>query len=167
MIHFTADTHFYHANIIKYCKRPYDTVDEMNEALIDNWNSVVGVKDTVYHLGDFSWGNAEVIKTILDKLNGKRKYFIPGNHDNVNHLKRIMNPKYILPGYHVVGFEKKKFCCCHYAMKRWPYRREGGFHLFGHSHGTLIEPELKSLDVGVDCHGYKPISVVKVLEIMK
>ena len=54
MIFFTSDHHFYHSNIIKYCQRPFHSVEEMNEEMIRRWNSVVGVDDTVYYLGDFS-----------------------------------------------------------------------------------------------------------------
>ena len=52
MIYFIADTHFNHANIIKYCNRPFKNTDEMNKYIIRKWNSVVKETDTVYHLGD-------------------------------------------------------------------------------------------------------------------
>ena len=56
---YTADTHFFHANIIKYCNRPYKDPQEMNEAIIANWNAKVPQEGIVYHLGDFSFGGAE------------------------------------------------------------------------------------------------------------
>lgn len=74
-----SDTHFYHKNIIEYCKRPFASVQEMNEALIENWNSVVRTDDVVYHLGDVFFtkdGGRQ-----LHRLNG-RKRLILGNHDN-------------------------------------------------------------------------------------
>ena len=80
----TSDTHFSHVNIIKYCNRPYASVEEMNNALIDNWNSVVKNDDLVIHLGDFALGRTiQDIKKHLDKLNGN-KILILGNHDSLS-----------------------------------------------------------------------------------
>ena len=58
-IFFTADTHFGHANIIKYCHRPFATVEEMDDALVRNWNAVVSPDATVFHLGDFALDSKE------------------------------------------------------------------------------------------------------------
>lgn len=55
---FTSDTHFDHANVIEYCKRPFSNVEEMNEAMIRNWNKRVMPEDTIFHLGDFHLGSA-------------------------------------------------------------------------------------------------------------
>lgn len=74
-----ADTHFDHANIIRYCNRPYNSVEEMNEDLIERWNSVVSKKDVVYILGDFGFGR-EVVAKFLPRLNGTC-YLVKGNHD--------------------------------------------------------------------------------------
>lgn len=79
-IFFTSDTHFWHANVIRYCDRPYSSVEEMNEALVDNWNSVVRAEDTIYHLGDFSLSR-RAAETILPRLSG-RKILVAGNHDH-------------------------------------------------------------------------------------
>lgn len=76
-----SDTHFGHENVIKYCNRPFANAKEMDEAMIKNWNEVVSNKDTVIHLGDFGLGSKEYIKSILQRLNG-RKILIKGNHDN-------------------------------------------------------------------------------------
>jgi calcineurin-like phosphoesterase family protein len=78
---FTSDSHFGHKNILEYEKdaRPFKTIEEMNEKLIDNWNSVVGVKDIVYHLGDFAFGQRNI--NIAGRLNGRKK-LVMGNHDN-------------------------------------------------------------------------------------
>ena len=79
MIYFTADVHFGHANIIKMCGRPYENIEEMNEALIASWNARVCGNDTVYIVGDmfFRCNDAE---SILKRLKGKKRLII-GNHD--------------------------------------------------------------------------------------
>jgi len=84
---FISDTHFFHQNIIKYCDRPFKSVEEMNEKLIDNWNSVVKRGDLVYHLGDVVMGDFSHshFAHIWSRLNG-RKRLIVGNHDDVKYL---------------------------------------------------------------------------------
>lgn len=76
----TSDTHFNHKNIIEYCNRPFSSVEEMNETLIKNWNSVVSKDDTVFFLGDFCLGQREAIINFCSQLNG-HKILIMGNHD--------------------------------------------------------------------------------------
>ena len=82
-VYFTSDTHFYHSNIIGFCKRPFKNVEDMNETLIENWNRVVGQDDIVFHLGDFCMGGSHEWTKILNRLNGKI-YLILGNHDLKN-----------------------------------------------------------------------------------
>jgi calcineurin-like phosphoesterase family protein len=77
---FTSDHHFGHNNIIKYCNRPFENVDEMNAALIKRWNEKIPPDGDVYHLGDFALCHPEKLEEILDQLNG-RIHLIIGNHD--------------------------------------------------------------------------------------
>src|SRR5687767_6005129 len=79
---FTSDTHWGHKNIIKFCSRPYASVEEMDEAMITNWNDRVRPGDTVYHLGDFTFYRREdQQRRIIDSLNGNIKLIL-GNHDD-------------------------------------------------------------------------------------
>ena len=89
-----SDTHFAHANIIKYCNRPFSSVEEMDEYMVKKWNSVVGKDDIVWHLGDFGMGDKETIKRYRERLNG-RIFLILGNHDN-----------HTIQWYYDCGFDK-------------------------------------------------------------
>ena len=79
-IFFTSDTHFWHDNIIKFCNRPFNSIEEMNDTIIENWNKVVGKNDIVFHLGDFCFCGSDKFKDIIERLNGYI-YLILGNHD--------------------------------------------------------------------------------------
>lgn len=83
-IFFIGDTHFGHANILQYepIARPFDTVEEMNEAIIERWNKVVNKFDKVYHLGDFCFGRENL--SIITRLNGQKRLIL-GNHDTYSH----------------------------------------------------------------------------------
>jgi|SRR5882724_4067609 len=78
---FTSDSHFSHQNILQFEAeaRPFATIEEMNEALVGCWNSVVKPQDKVYHLGDFCFGGKQNI-AIADRLNGNKR-LVMGNHD--------------------------------------------------------------------------------------
>ncbi|MBN4066771.1 metallophosphoesterase [Simkania negevensis] len=77
---FIADTHFSHFNIIRYTRRPFTDVEEMNQALIKNWNSLINDEDLVFFLGDFGLGSIEHLQEIFQQLKGQ-KVCIRGNHD--------------------------------------------------------------------------------------
>lgn len=79
-----SDTHFNHENIIKFCHRPFTDAKQMNEMMVDNWNSVVRPQDKVYHLGDVYMGGGfgrEYTTKLLKSLNGHKRLIL-GNHDN-------------------------------------------------------------------------------------
>lgn len=167
----TSDTHFNHSKIIEYSTRPFKTVEEMNEALISNWNSVVKKSDIVYHLGDFGFtaGKGDIvkdIKSILQRLNGSINLIL-GNHDCQNYNERVLK----LFCSHTLLRDKtingQRIIMLHYAMRTWPGQHKGSWNLYAHSHGNLPD-DLNSLsiDVGVDCHNYTPISFEQVKEIM-
>lgn len=158
MIWFTSDTHLGHANILKYTARPFNTVDEMNEALIDNWNTVVSPGDVVYHLGDFAFNNHA---RFCSRLNGQ-VVLIEGSHDRMSAKERKAFT-WVGPRHTVKG--EPDIVLSHYAMRTWPRSHYGTWHLFGHSHGNL-PPHGKSFDVGVDCWGLAPVSLETVAEKM-
>jgi calcineurin-like phosphoesterase family protein len=171
-IWFTADHHFNHANIIKYCNRPFNSIEEMNEELIRRWNKKVGAMDKVFYLGDFGFGNME---EILLRLFGY-KYIIPGSHDKITSNIRLIDGVEILPSLYELGklydFTSKMtirldrpITLCHYAMRTWKESHYNSWHLFAHSHGNLPSWG-KSFDCGVDTHNFYPYSLDEVGEIM-
>lgn len=160
MIWFTADPHFGHKNIIKYCNRPFKNAKEMDTAIRTNWNALVKPSDTVYVLGDFSMSSdKKSLEDWFNALHGK-KFLIVGNHDSKACLKLpwkgVFEVKQIRHGGHRIWLS-------HYAHRTWPNSYHGSLHLYGHSHGTI--PDYKrSMDVGVDCHNFWPISGDQVVE---
>ncbi len=165
---FTADTHFDHHNIIRYCQRPYQTVAEMNESLVEKWNSVVSPRDVVYHLGDFTLGDIRHFTRWASRLNGTIK-ILPGSHDR-QWLKDFAPSDRLQVIAPLVSLEFPELrqgkypqvvVLCHYALRVWDRSHYGAWHLFGHSHGQLKGVGL-SFDVGVDCTDFTPLSLETV-----
>lgn len=159
MIFFTADEHYMHRNIIKYCNRPFSSVKEMDEILIQNHNNVVKYNsDLVIHAGDFTLASTFEAEKIIKRLNGNH-IFLMGSHDkwlrNKKHhyiMERIIDSKYVV--------------ICHYAMRTWSRSHYNSWQLYGHSHGNL-EPLGKQWDIGVDNNNFYPLSFDQIVEIMK
>jgi calcineurin-like phosphoesterase family protein len=171
-IWFTADTHFGHRNIIQYTNRPYRDTDEMDEALIENWNARISPDDDVYHLGDFALCDTGALDKILDRLHGNI-HLIVGNHEK-SALTRVRRFVWVKDYFELVVPDatanrgSRLVVLMHYAMRVWNASHHGAWQLYGHSHGTLPDdPTLLSIDVGVDCHGYGPISYEEVAAIME
>lgn len=128
-VYIISDTHFSHKNIIDYCNRPFQTVEEMNNTMINNWNRVVTNNDLVIHLGDVGLGSKEQVSSIIQQLNG-RKMLIMGNHDHFREKD-----------YRAMGFEtvsrfpilwNKNFLLSHAPLdisESVPY-----FNIYGHVH---------------------------------
>lgn len=157
---FTSDTHFGHANIIKYVKRPFKNAEEMNETMIANWNKVVAWDDVVYHLGDFAMGvgdKSEYAQKLRPRLNGKIHLYM-GNHDpeewRTFGLEGVFDS---VQDYEEIVVHNQKIVLFHYGMRTWHHDLRGVWHLYGHSHGGL-PPYGKSCDVGVDCWNFTPVS---------
>ncbi len=160
---FTADFHFGHYNIIKFCNRPFETVRDMNETLIANYNSKVGKYDHVWIIGDFCFGSKNVSQEIFNRLNGV-KHLVTGNHDKTS-LKLAGWAS--TSDYKELKLGKQNIVMFHYAMRVWNKSHYGTWQLYGHSHGNLPDdPNALAIDVGVDCHNYYPLSVEEISDIM-
>jgi calcineurin-like phosphoesterase family protein len=157
MYFFTADEHYGHANIIRYCKRPFRTVDEMDAELIRRHNEAVGADDVVVHAGDFALGKISRAQAYVPLLHG-RHIFLRGSHDRWLPEPSVQIWEHTIDGQHVV--------VCHYALRVWPRSHYGSWQLFGHSHGHL-PPIGKQWDVGVDNNDFRPLSFERIREIMK
>lgn len=133
-IFFTSDLHFRHKNILKFEGRPFETLEEMNNCLIDAWNKVVKKNDTVYNLGDFCFGSYEKWVELLEQLNGNIIH-IKGNHDSSNTLKKLHKNGY-LKEVHMVGHylktRKHVLHLTHYPMEIGNRPRIWSLH--GHIH---------------------------------
>ena len=165
---FTADTHFGHENVIQYCQRPFASATEMDEQLIENWNNSVESNDIIYHLGDFTLFRKEPAEVYFQRLYG-RIHIIPGGHDHrwlgrQTYHSRSNHPVLILPPLHTIKVSTSEvdkpqlIVLCHYSLRVWDRSHYGSWHLYGHSHGNLAALG-NSLDVGVDCWDYRPISL--------
>lgn len=169
---FTADTHFWHKNVIEYCKRPFTTVEEMNEVLIANWNTAVAPNDTIYHLGDFGFCSKRNHREIFDRLNGI-KHLVVGNHDGFS------SRFYLDIGWNSVHQEwdlDHLIKLCHYPVTGDSHDGDRYTHLrpkvhsscvllHGHIHDMWKKKE-NQINVGVDVWDYKPVSMQEILALL-
>lgn len=149
----TADTHFNHENILKFTDRPWSTLEEMNEGLIDRWNAKVGPRDDIWHLGDFAFIHPDgiPIDELFARLNG-RKHLVVGNHDEKN--SRVMKLPWVkIEHLAKLRYEGRRAVMCHYPLETWAYAHRGVLMFHGHSHGTLQRVIPHRFDVGVDALG--------------
>lgn len=175
----TADHHFAHENIIEFCKRPFADVSKMDKALIDNWNEIVRPQDWVIHLGDFTFEGWIVAQEYFAQLNGDICILATPWHHDKRWLKTNL-PLKSRSGFDVrlwpsmVVLEVPKLGkggyplaihLCHYPLAEWEKKYHGAWHLHGHSHGNY-KGEGLILDVGVDNHDFKPVSLAAVSFMM-
>jgi len=193
-IHFTSDTHYHHSNIVLEITkwrlpngeipldrvRDFKTLEDMDEALIERINSSVSSDDTLYHLGDWSFGGFERIQEFREKINCNNIHLVLGNHDhhiesNRENVQKLFSS---VSHYKEHNIGKLKIVMSHYAMKVWNKIHDKSWMLHGHSHGTLSTDDLwiygimpdpthrRTMDVGVDTNKLFPYHIDEIAAIM-
>lgn len=158
---FISDTHFFHDNIITYGNRPFKSVDEMNQTLVDSWNSVVKPGDRVYHLGDVVMGGShEDFAKLWAKLNGS-KTLIVGNHDDIKYLSKggFFRDVLMWKFWH-----DKNFLLSHVPIhpNSFEFKRGGMINVHGHTHQNG-SPDGPYKSVCVELTNYTPVNLEELI----
>jgi calcineurin-like phosphoesterase family protein len=165
-IWFISDTHFQHQNILTFTNdkgeriRPkFEYSHEMDEYMIQKWNETVQPGDKIYHLGDFSFGNALIAERIIKRLHGKKRLVV-GNHDKIKEVAPYFEKVYLWRIFKEYGFT-----CSHLPL-RLDQLRKTPFNVHGHIHQNLMaEPQY--INVCVEHHDYTPVHLDTLLKIIK
>lgn len=185
---FTSDHHFGHRNIITYCNRPFNSIEHMNEVLIQKWNETVSPEDMVFYLGDFSLGK-QWVRDIAPKLNGV-KHLIAGNHDwchpvqHKNKKQLQFEAIYRDAGFVSIALEDTMVLAdilTPVRMHHMPYTGDhhsseeryqeyrpinnGDWLLHGHVHTTWKIKD-RQINVGVDVWDFKPVGLAEIVKII-
>lgn len=158
---FTADTHFGHAGVLTMSRRPFGAgeIALHDRMLIEAWNARVKPDDHVWHLGDFAYGPKRTrIHALFEQLAG-HKHLVRGNHD----YTETLGLPWCEPPRDLVetSLQGTRVVLSHYPMRAWRGAFKGALHLYGHMHGRYA-PTSQSLDVGVDCWSYAPVTLSEI-----
>lgn len=190
----SSDLHINHINICKSTTswtdsnrtRDFKSINQMNETIFNNINSLIKPDDHLFLLGDllFRFKRPEDYWKFFDRINCNNIYIIYGNHDWIDSLldlynypdrrtgMRIIHPKLKFQGYYLeILVNGRLICMSHYAFRVWNKSHHGSWMLYGHSHSTLPS-QGKQLDVGIDSYynmfgEYKPFSYNKINKFME
>lgn len=174
-IWFTSDTHFGHKNVQKFCTatRPGADVDEMDELMIQAWNSRVKPRARIYHTGDFSFRSQAKTLEILGRLNGDI-HMILGNHDRGLNTAECRKRFTSVQDYKEIRIEDIKIKLMHFPIESWADKHRGAIHLHGHEHGGGSNGDSRlihnRMDIGVDTRkecDMAPYHLDEILEIIK
>lgn len=190
---FTSDLHFGHRNVIRFCNRDAEDMKDMENKIIERWNSKVTNLDYVFVLGDLFWfGHSVEVKRVLKRLKAKKIYIVPGNHDTHDFLSRVgewderVEVLPLIANLNISdGMTVHKFVLSHYPLLTWPRRksyqptdafRAGDvYNLFGHIHSTddwvssdaSCQYAWDQMDVGCDSNSLYPYSLTEVLQALQ
>ena len=180
----TSDPHYNHKNICRsvtnwrtqdgdvptYNTRDFQSIDQMNDALVNNINFKVGQNDTLIILGDIAFGGFESIGKFLDRLVCKNIHLVLGNHDHHirNNRENIQELFISVSDYLQVRINDQDFVLSHYPFSSLNGLHKGVIHLHGHVHLSNQNKwgNGKRLDVGVDGNGYFPYKITEIVHMM-
>ncbi|MCL2864833.1 MAG: metallophosphoesterase [Lachnospiraceae bacterium] len=167
--YFIADPHFGHKNVINLSRRPFEDIDQMDKAIIQNWNARVTDEDTVYILGDFIYKSKNSPQGYLNQLLGK-KHLIIGNHDS-KWMKQLDLEQFFesVSHYKEITEDEKWLILCHYPMLEWNGYFRGSFMIHGHVHnndvagGDAYKDMPHLLNAGVDVNHFMPVTFEELI----
>lgn len=187
-IYFSSDPHYYHLNICSATTRwenaddvtrKFNSIDEMNDALVNSINNKVKENDIYICMGDWSFNGIDNIKIFRERINCKNVYILPGNHDhfiikNTNNVQNLFTE--VLPQITALNIKRKltdsknskvkkyNLVLSHYPQCSWIDMNKGHYHLHGHVHlpEHLKLGQGRSLDVGVDGNNLIPYSLTEI-----
>ncbi len=189
-IFFTSDWHLGHANVLKFCSRPFETVEQMSREFVKRYNNVVKDEDKCFFLGDMGFSNWEITNDIISQLKGT-KVLITGNHDRGYYSMYDAGFDVVMHGA-VIFLGQKKISLSHYPLigipredvtemkggtpgdswhgetklGKYALQDDGQYHLHGHIHspngGKSICRSGRQFDVGMDANNYTPVSMSMV-----
>lgn len=175
MIYFTSDLHLNHDRDFIYGVRGFKSIDEMNKAIIENWNKTVNDSDTVYILGDIMLGDNKESIELFNKLKGQ-KFIVLGNHDTSDRAKIYAKaPNTTVLGYaHLIKIDKQQFYLSHYPsiirddISRFKLKHSA-ICLFGHIHQNVkfYNDYPYVYHIGLDAHNLTPIALPDIIEDIK
>ena len=159
MKYYTSDLHLSHTNIIKYENRPFSSIEEMDNTIIDNINYRLSPDDELYILGDFTLENSpRKIGGLIKRIKCK-KHLIIGNHDYFTRNKNLCSLFDSVHHYLEIEDEGRTVILFHYPIQNWNLKRYGSIHLYGHVHSKeeLQLKEVNAFNVGVDVNNFMPV----------
>jgi len=145
-VYYISDTHYSHKNILQHENRPFNSVEEMDEFLIELWNNTVNSNDTVYHLGDFVFGGITKWEKIIPRLKG-RIHLTVGNHDNVNAVKKMSHHFEEVENMIVRKIDKQHLFLFHYPIEIG--LTPNAYSIHGHIHSRPSN-QVNQINVGID-----------------
>lgn len=170
MKYYTGDIHFGHENAIKFDNRPFSSIEEMDRALIENWNSRINKNDNVYILGDVAFHNEKPYSWYLSQLKGQ-KHLIVGNHDARKLLKDEEALSYFVSvdRYLEVTDEKTRIILSHYPIAEWNGFYRESYHIYGHIHSRTdttyqyMKQFDRALNAGCMLNNYMPVTFKELI----
>lgn len=163
MDYFISDLHFGHKNCLAFDNRPFKTIEEHDEYIIEVWNDTVGIEDDVYILGDISWYNSTKTIEIFKQLNGKL-HLIKGNHDMAVLKNKAMRDLFVeIANYkELYCGEDKSIILCHYPIPCFKNHFYGWYHLYGHVHTSFEYNMMENLKLQMTELYDKPCNMYNV-----
>ncbi|EJM99988.1 hypothetical protein [Phyllobacterium sp. YR531] len=158
---YSADPHFGHENIIRFCQRPFRSVHEMDAAILANYAKHIGPRDDFWIIGDLSHGRqtdkAGYLKSLFEQVPG-RKHLVVGNHDN-RQIKALgwASVQELIE----IKDGEQSLTLCHYPMITWNHARRGALQLFGHVHQHW-QGSRNSINVGVDVWNFMAVQIASI-----